>query len=48
MYYVNNTPSEATAVSLAFGGTRYDLDVAREETTVGGRRAEKLTAYLNE
>ena len=48
MYYVNNTPSEATAVSLAFGGTRYDLDVAREETTVGGRRAVKLTAYLNE
>lgn len=47
MYYVNNTPSEATAVSLAFGGTRYDLDVAREETTVGGRRAEKLTAYLD-
>ena len=47
LYHVNSTLSEATAVSLAFGGTRYDLDVAREETTVGGRRAEKLTAYLD-
>lgn len=47
MYYVGNTLTEATAVSIGFDGQRYDLDVAREETTIGGRRAEKLTAYLN-
>ena len=47
MYYVSNTPLTATAVSLAFAGNRYDLDVACEQTTVGGRRAEKLTAYLD-
>lgn len=47
MYYLGSTLTEATALSLAFDGTRYDLSLHREEVTLGGRKAEKLTAYLD-
>ena len=46
-WYAGSTLTEGTAVSLSFDGMRYDLPVAREQTSLGGVKAEKLTAFLD-
>lgn len=48
MYYLGSTLTEATSASLLIEDRRYDLDLHREEVTLGGRKAEKLTAYMDQ